>query len=211
MLTQGQVGPLASTSSLAAGQQPPIRLSNMGAGVVQELHGRYYETAYRKALFNCASTSGTTTTVGLATTYTGLCLTNPINSTVNIVLNKVGYAFLVAFTAASTIGLACGYNSGAAVTQTTAVTPHSSFFNTASTPQGLVASSATLPTTPFWTHIFAAGLTGAITTEEIATGEVVDLEGSVILPPGAYAIIATSTASGASALWGSFSWEEIPI
>jgi hypothetical protein len=40
----------------------------------------------------------------LATTYTGLLLSNPINSTVNLVLEKVGIAFLVVFAAAAGFG-----------------------------------------------------------------------------------------------------------
>ena len=40
---------------------------------------------------------------------------------------------------------------------------------------------------------------------------ITDLEGSVVLPPGAYAIIATSTVSGTSGFWGSYTWEEVPI
>jgi hypothetical protein len=37
------------------------------------------------------------------------------------------------------------------------------------------------------------------------------MEGSVILPPGAYAAIYTSTVSGAGSLAASFQWEEIPL
>ena len=38
----------------------------------------------------------------------------------------------------------------------------------------------------------------------------VDMEGSVVLVPGAFAIVYTSTASGASGGAFSFSWEEVP-
>jgi hypothetical protein len=211
MLIQPQVGPLASATSLAAGQQPAARAGNMGDLIVSELHGRYYEAAYRRSMFNAANQAGQTTTVGLATTYTGLCLSNPINSTVNLVLNKVGFSFLVAFAAASVIGLMCGFNSGTNVTHTTPGTPRSSFFGAGASGQGLVDTSATLPTAPFVTHTFASGLTGAITTTPLIGQNFCDLEGALILPPGAYAAIYTSTASGASSLIGSFSWEEVPV
>ena len=100
-LSLSQVGPLTSTSSIAAGQQVVQRAGNMGEQIISELHGRYYETSYRRALFNAANQAAATTTVGLATTYTGLCLSNPVGSPVNLVLNKVGYAFIVAFPAAA--------------------------------------------------------------------------------------------------------------
>jgi hypothetical protein len=210
MIIQGQVGPLASSSSISAGQQTIVRQGNMGDLIASELHGRYYEAAYRKSMFAAANPSAVTTTVGVATTYVGICLSNPISSTVNLVLNKVGYAFLVAFPAASTVGLMTGYNSGTNVTHTTPLTPKSLFTGQAAG-VGLVDSSATLPTAPTLTHVFAAGLTGAITTSEIAQSEIVDLEGSIILPPGGYAAVFTSTVSGTSAFWGSMSWEEVPL
>lgn len=210
-LSIGQVGPLTSTSSIAAGQQVAQRAGNMGEQIVSELHGRYYEASYRRTLFNAANQAAATTTVGLATTYTGLCLSNPVGSTVNVVLNKVGYSFIVAFAAASAVGLMCGYNSGTNVTHTTPGTPRSNFFGVGSAGSALVDTAATLPTAPVVTHLFASGLTGAITTGELISGETVDLEGSVILPPGAYAAIYTSTASGASGFLGSFQWEEIPL
>jgi hypothetical protein len=161
MLIQPQVGPLATTSSLAAGQQPAARAGNMGELIVSELHGRYYEAAYRKTMFSAANQAGATTTVGLATTYTGICLSNPINSTVNLVVQKVGYAQLVAFTAAAVIAVAAGYNSNTNVTHTTPVTPRSNYFNNGTTGQALVDVAATLPTAPVYTHVLGTALTGA--------------------------------------------------
>lgn len=211
MQTQGVIGTVATNASLSPGTPQNTRLGNMQDAIVSELHGRYYESVYRKARFQAASQAAATTTVGLATTYTGLCLSNPINSPVNLVLGKVGFAFIVAFPAAAVIALACGYNSGTNVTHTTPVTPRSSYFNTGTTPQGLVDASATLPTAPFYTHVLGSGLTGAITTMPAMAPDLVDLEGAVLLPPGAYAILATSTVSGTSGFWGSFEWEEVPL
>lgn len=210
MLVQGQVGALASTSSIAAGTQASMRQGNMGEQIMSPLHSTYYETNYRRALFNGAIV-GQVTTVGLATTYTGLVLTNPIGSTVNLVLNKVGYAFIVAFAAGSVVGLMTGYNASTAVTQTTPVTPRSQFFGVGASGTGLLASAATLPTAPTLNTVLAAGLTGAITTAPDGVSGLVDLDGSIILPPGAYCAIYTSTASGAAGGAFSFTWEEIPV
>ena len=77
---------------------------------------------------------------------------------------------------------------------------------------GKIDSSATLPTgTPTLNTILGAGLTGAITTSMAGLGGVVDLEGTIILPPGAYCAFYTSTASGASGGAFSFTWEECEI
>jgi hypothetical protein len=142
-------------------------MGNLGDGIVSELHGRYYEQAYRRNLFNAANQAATTTTAALATTYTGLCLSNPIGSGINIVLTKVGYAFTVAFPAAASIGLMCGYNSSTNVTHTTPGTPRANFFGVGSAGLGLVDTACTMPTAPVVTHLFATGLTGAITTESM--------------------------------------------
>lgn len=189
----------------------PLRQGRQGELSVSELHGRYYEQTLRRAIFS-GSITGQVTTVGLATTYTGLCLTNPNGSPVNLVVNKVGWGFIVAFAAGATLGLMTGFNSGTAVTQTAAVTPRNQFFNgQAGGGFGLLASSATLPTAPTLNIILGAGLTGAITTVPSQGPNVADLEGSLILPPGAYMAFYTSTASGAAGGAFSFQWEEVPV
>ena len=50
MLVQKQVGPLATTASITPGVQVNGRAGNMGEDIVSELHGRYYEGTYRRAL-----------------------------------------------------------------------------------------------------------------------------------------------------------------
>lgn len=210
MIIQGQVGPSATTASLAPSSQPVMRLGNMGDQIVSELHGKYYETTYRRNMF-FGGIVGQTTTVGLATTYTGLCLSNPIGSPVNIVITQAGYAFLVAFAAASSVGIMTGYNSGTNVTHTTPVTVRSQFVGIGQAGVGLLDSASTLPTAPFINTVFGAGLTGAITTTPFGVGGLVDINGMIILPPGAYAAFYTSTASGTNSSSFSFSWEEIPV
>lgn len=209
-LSLSQVGPLSSNASLSSGLAAVQRAGNMGEQIISELQGRYYEAAYRQALFNAANQAATTTTVGLATTYTGLCLSNPIGSGKNVVVLKCGVAFLVAPAAALAVGIMVGYNSSTNVTHTTPGTPRSSLFGTGATGVALVDTAATLPTAPVVHTVFGANLTAAITTAPQTGPNVVDLEGSLILPPGAYAAFYTSAASGTSSFLGSFSWMEVP-
>jgi hypothetical protein len=179
--------------------------------IVSEVHGRYYEAAYRGTKFHAANQVAVTTPAGLTLTPTGIIISNPQGSGVNVVLNKVGFSFLVAFPAAAAIGLAVGYNAATGVTHTAALTPASNLIGTGANGRATVDSSSTIPTAATVSHIFGTGLTGAITTEEAVSGEVIDLEGSVILPPGGYAYLFTSTVSGTSAFLGSFQWEEVPV
>lgn len=214
MIIQGQVGQ-PTTSSIAAGSNPSIRQGQLGDMIVSELHGRYYETAYRRNMYTAVLNTGTTTSAGLATTFTGLLLYNPQNSTVNLAINKVGYSFLVAFTAASAIGVMTGVaptNPGTSATNTTVRANYVGLPNGSS--QALTYSGATLTATgatPVLHSVFGAGLTGAITTVPQIPGMFYDFEGSIIVPPGTYIATYTSTASGASGTFASITYEEIPV
>jgi hypothetical protein len=214
MIIQGQVGALATAASLPSGQQAVVRQGNMGDVIVSELHGRYYETTYRRAGFLASTVTGQTATAftsGTTTALVGLTISNPVNSPVNLVLNKVGIQFTVAFAAVASIGLAIGYNSGTNVTHTTAATVRNAYVGVGAAGYGLVDTSATVPTAPNTTHIFGAGMTGATTTIPYIGPSLIDLEGSVILPPGGYAAIVTSAASGTSGAFYSIGWEETPL
>lgn len=199
---------LVGPQTFSTGAKPIARGGAQGEQIVQDLHGRFYESTFRKALFSGA-TPGVTTSVGLATTHTGLCLTNPIGSNVNLVVNAVGIGELVAPAAAMAIGLATGYNAATAVTQTTPITPASNFVG-GGQGVGLLASSTTLPTAPTLRTIFGSAGTVAATGFG-QTGGVYLLDGSILVPPGGYVCTYTSTASGASGLAFSFQWEEVPI
>jgi hypothetical protein len=187
------------------------RGGKQGEQLASELHGRYYEQTYRDHVFS-GSIVGQVTTVGTNTTYTGLCLSNPISSTKNLVVLSAGYSFIVAFSAAAHIGLMTGYNVATNVTHTTAVTVRSQRFTgtTATNAVGLLDSAATLPTTPTVNLILGSGLTGAITTTPHIGPTIFDVAGQLILAPGAYCAFYTSTASGTAGGAFSFSWEEVP-
>lgn len=185
------------------------RGGKQGETMVSELHGRYYEQSYRGNLFQGAI-AAQVTTVGLATTYTGLILSNPVGSNVNLSVNKCGFAFVVAFVAPAAIGLMTGYNGATNVTHTAAVTPRNLFFNNSSTGKGLLDSSATMPTAPTLNSIFGVAATNAITVPPLSSG-FIDLEGSLVVPAGGYVAFYTSTASGAAGGFFSFQWEEVPV
>jgi hypothetical protein len=208
MLIQGSVGQ-PSTTSIQPGTTPTIRQGQLGDVIVSELHGRYYESAYRRNLFNAAvQGTGITTSAGLVTGYTGLALTNPTSSTVNLVVTKVGYGVNAAPAAVMVVSLAFN-TSTTAVTQTTAITGRNNFLGGAA-PQGLAASATTFPTAPINSHILGVIGTNAITAIN-ETVDLIDMEGSIVMPPGSYIAIVTSTASAATSFWGSFQWEEVPV
>lgn len=156
------------------------------------------------------SITGQVTTVGLATTYTGLCLSNAPGSNVVLSVNKVGFAFTVVWAAVAAVGLMTGYNATTAVTHTTPVTPRNRYFTGAGGGTGLLDSAATLPTAPTLDQVFAGASTATAAVPPLVQGYY-DLEGSLELPPGAYAAFYTSAASGAAGGTLSLQWEEIVI
>jgi hypothetical protein len=211
MLIQNQVGPVATTTSISAGLQAPARAGQLGDMIVSELHGRYYETTYRRNGFIAANPTGVTTvafTSGTTVTgVTGTILYNPIGSLINCVVNKVGFAFPVINTTVNTVILAAGYNNTTAPSSTTALTVRSNFVGVGTAGTGLVYSVATLPTAPN-TIAQLASMPSATTLPSVSF---VDLEGSIILPAGAYLCLITTAASPTSGFQGSISWEEVPI
>ncbi|SRR6266851_7338004 len=185
------------------------RGGKQGEGLVSELHARYYEQTYRGNVYFAATAALVTTTVGLATTYTGLVLSNPITSIVNLVLNKASMMqSVIQATQVEAFAIATGNNAATNVTHTTPVTPRSCLVGSGKTPVALADVSATLPTAPFYT-MFVTN-TGTIAAD--STGiQVVDIEGSIILQPGAYALWVTPAQASVAGMWFAFQWEEVPI
>jgi len=207
MVDTVSVGQL-TTTGFAPGTIQNMRGGASGELIVQQLHGRYFNTTANKAMFSAASQAVATTTVGLATTYTGLALSNPITATVGLAINKCTLMqSVIQSTQVEAYALAVGYNATTNVTHTTPVTPVSNYFNSLTTPQAKVDSSATLPTAP----VYFAFLQNTSTIAANGPGSVLDLEGSLILPPGAYIVFVTPTQASVAGLWFSFQWEEIPL
>jgi hypothetical protein len=217
MLVQGQVGPISATSSVASGTQAPMRQGNMGEQIISALHDKNYEAAYRRGFFTASMQAviATATIAGLSASTTGApVIYNPLGSGVNVVLSKVGVGFAIAPAAQVIYGLATGYHASTAPSGTlTSLTPKSRFVGLGAAPLAQVYCSAaiTLPAAPTVDVIFGTVGQGAINTTQNGAGNLFTLDGGLILPPGAYAIIWTHAVMAASSLMASFCWEEVPI
>lgn len=207
MIVQGQVGPIATTS-LADGGQAPLRQGKLGDAIISELHGRYYEQTYRGNIYS-AGNQAAAATVALGTLVnTGLILSNPLGSGKNIVLLKLSYVNSVVVPTAGFLALETGFNSGTNVIHTTPATVFSNLIGTGPSGVGLVDVAATLPTAP--THRLGLAQCGTLATTGygVTTPNVVDVEGSIILPPGGYAAYYTLATNTAAWLF-TFTWEEV--
>jgi len=195
---QGQVGPQLVTD----GTNPTVRLGRSSELVMQQLHGRYFEQVFRGNMFRIANQAAVTTTAALATTWTGLAISNPANSGVNAVVNKFTCAQF-AVGAAACIGIMTG--SGAAAGS---LVPANCFQGG---PTGKVTASAGATiATPVLQYVFGQAGSLATTGYGLTPGLVVDLEGSLIIPPGFYAASYTTIVTTTALIFG-FQWEEVPI
>lgn len=180
------------------------RSGKLGDTIVSELHGRYYEQVYRQNVFSvCTQGTGVTTTAALATTWTGLAVGNPSTSGVNLVLNKFG-ACQFAGGAAATIGIMGGVGS-----ITASLTPQNRFIG-GSTASKATASAGQTISTPVLISSFGSLGSVATTGYGLEPGIFVDLEGSVIIPPGSFVASYTAIVT-TSALQFHFVWEEVPV
>ena len=183
------------------------RLGPTGGQIIMSSHGRNFLTGYSEKGFHGANpgAAGIVTTVALATTYTGLCLSNPIGSNVLVLINHVDAAFSVVFPAAAHIGLMVGYHATTDVVHTNALSPRNDKVGVGAGPKAKLDDQATLPVAPTVKSIFGAVVASAAGYFDES------YDSGLQLPSGAFAAIYTSTISGAAALMGSFDWEEIRL
>ena len=197
----GQVGPSALNAQDGANIE--VRQGHTGELIFQQLHGRYFETMARGAMYNVANQAAQAVSANLATAYTGLMLYNPIGSGTMLVLNKHKFALTVAPAAIASLGLIAGVQA-TPPTATTVIPVRSNQIGNSKTGVGLAFSAATV-SAPFWLTDSVDGFTAAALPGPSA---IVDLEGSVgIIPGGFVAVGALTAVTGLGFMF----WEEVPF
>jgi hypothetical protein len=212
--------PGAPVNSTPANTPPAAGLRSINTNELgaTEIHGRYYEGAYRGGRFGAALqvVSATAMQTGLTTSATGgMVLANPPGSSVMCVLEKVGIAMVLAQTSASALGISVGWSPtvvpafGTPVT----VTPRSRKVGAGYAAQCTVQTGATctLPVAPTLDTIFAFVDTITITSTTTFLGGLYDLDGGIILQPGAFASFYATNGLLVSSYFLSMQWEETPL
>ena len=125
-------------------------------------------------------------------------------------IEEVGISFLLAPAAPLAYGIATGFSNSVLSGTLTTLAPKSKLIGNAASPvAGLVASAAiTLPITPTVDKVLGTLDTGAVTVST-SVPNVFKLDGSIILPPGGFAVFWTSAVLLASAHIMSWEWEEV--
>jgi len=204
MDTGFKVGPQV----LADGSTNVGRSGRTGEQVVTDAHGRYYEAVKRGNVYIAHNVAAQAVSVALATTYTGLMLSNPLGSGKDLVLLQAQFAISVAEAAIATQHLIGGW-SATAVTHTTPLAApgiQNAYLNGNSNSVAKVDSAATIPT-PAYLVALRAGFTAAALGGP-GMGSVADLGGVLVIPPGGFVGIGALTAVTG---FGYLAWEEIPI
>jgi hypothetical protein len=201
MELQVDVGP----QTVQDGTKPTLRGGRSGEAIVQELHGRYFEQAVRKAIYSASNQAAQAVSAALATTYTGIVLSNPFGNAFNLALLKVAYALSAAPAAIASLHLIGGFSPSTNVVHTTPITTLTNNFLGGPNPTAKVDSAATIPT-PTYLWSLCNGFTAAALPSQAMPAW--DFEGSILVPPGGFVAIGALTAVTG---FGSIMWEEVPI
>ena len=155
--------------------------------------------------FTAANQAAQAISVGLATTYTGLLLYNPVGSGVILVPTVLKFAMSVAPAATATIGIISGYSATGGVTaETTAINVLSSQIGNTARGRARVLSAATI-VAPVYTLQLRDGFTAAALPSPATP---FDLKGLLqVLPGGFIAFGALTAITGL----GSIVWLEVPL
>jgi hypothetical protein len=193
-------------------------------------HGKYYNSTYGVSAltspvtaakagtnFRGSNSSSDALSAALATTYTGLCLSNPATAAgvapINLIVHKISFTMVSAPSGFLAIGLITGWAAGGITAHTTplntnivngyvgAATASGSILMNA--PQGNLDAACTLVGTPAWDRWLASNSVTAAPFSGLF-----DLDDDIIIPPGGYVAIGANAALG-SGFFGTIWWEEL--
>lgn len=198
-----RIGPTYGGSGTAS----PFRGDITGAQLVSDAHGRYAEASRRGTLFIAHNTAALALSVALATTYTGLCISNPLLSKVNLELVGAAFALTVAPAAIASLHIIGGYSVSTNVVHTTPLAAPGIQSLPLGNQMKSVAnadSAATIPT-PGYILPLKGGFTAAALPAP--TMEWMDIAGLITVGPGGFVCLGALTAVTGFA---AFAWEEVP-
>jgi hypothetical protein len=197
------LGRIGGEQKIDDGSFTNLAMNPSGAALVQTLHGRYTERARRGKVFAAASQAATTWTVALNTTFTGLVVYNPAGSPVDLAILQAGFALSVAPAGIASVSLFGGGTAAGIATHTTPLTPYCTYLG-GPVGYGKADAAATLVGTQVHLMPIMGGFTAAALPSPALS--VVDVGGSIVVPPGYHCGIACLTvAIGFAAMI----WEEI--
>lgn len=162
------------------------------------------DAALEGRLFSVANQTNVTTTAALATTWTGLGVGNPATSGKDYVFHEFGWAQQVVMNTEGNFGLMVATVGDMAA----AITARSAKWGAGST-NALCDNGATIGT-PILIRQFGSSMEGAISTVPSLGGNIYNIDGSIIIPPG-YALLTYTFAIQTSSVLFHYVWEEVDV
>lgn len=193
----------AGQRQISRGASDDMRGGFTGEVVISTYLPDYAQAALDGMCYEAANQAAQAVSAALATAYTGLLLYNPIGSDVLVIPKKVKFALSVAPAAIAPLGLITGLQT-TVPTGTTALTVQNAQIGNTSAGGAQVFSAATI-VTPTWRKFLMDGFTAAA----LYAGSMPhDLQGDIVLRPGAFVAVGALTAVTGL---GSISWMEVPF
>jgi len=190
-----------------AGVGLPVLVDSSGK-LISAGGGKYAVAALAGRMFSVANQAAVITTAGLAATYTGLAVCNPLASGKNLVMCGFNFGAGAAVPVATSIGIMGG---GSGCAAATAIITIQNRLLGGGGSSALADDAVVFTTTPVLLQLVAEGWTEATTAGSIGPIHNIDLDGSLIVPPGGYIAAYTSAiVTGAVLLFG-FLWEEVDV
>jgi hypothetical protein len=207
---------------MQAGANPTLRQGQLADLIVSELHGKYYESAYRGNLFSVGmgNTVLTANTISLSATTTPIVgVWNPATSTVNLVLLKakcvitntaVSAVQPGAFVWATSIGNAAISTGLSPLNRKTLALSGSQAkgFTVATPLTGLTNALVVQHSAAFGTLVAPQGATP---TPFISGDGVEEFDGAFIVPPGGVVALLNTTSTITVNVASMLMWEEVPL
>lgn len=205
MKIEGVVGP----AQLADGTDSEPRLGRSGEQIVTELHGKYFEQAWRGNLYHASIPLAGVALVASGVTA-GFALYNPIGSGKLMSLIEVRLGLVSGTLVVGTIMHGVNTNPTAvAVTGVTPLTPVSGLIGASGNPVGKAFATATLPVAPTPLRPLAIKYPSAAASAPAVVSDLID--GQIVLSPGTSWCLFVVGADTTPLELGSVSWEEVAV
>ncbi len=202
---------VAGPTNYSDGTGSSERQSRTGEMLSSNVHGKYYDQAFRGKLFHCDfGVAATGIAIPAIGTSTGVALYNPAGTGVNLSIISVRFSIVSGTIVLGSLMHALNTNVTAAATTGTAGVVVPGLAGSGVTPLGKPLYTVTLPANPTQARVAVYKNATATTSQTLAVIE--DLvDGQIALAPGAtWSLVMVG--SDTSPLWKiSCTWEEIPI
>lgn len=191
-----------------------LKGTKKGSVYVQDFGARYAEAVIAGSVFSASNVAAQAVSVALATTYTGLCLSNPVGSGKRAIILSASYAISVAEAAIATQHLIAGGSSTGVITHTTPLAApgiQSALIGAAagttnSASSAMKVDSACTVVNPYYLASLRSGFTaGALGGGQSSEPSV---HGMFVVDPGGWIAHGALTAITG---FGSFVWMEVAI